>query len=86
MKLTPQLDRLISIIAEAKTHFILACACSANSPERLREVTDVRRLTQLARSLLPEIGGFEKLPRPIAIELRVCVMGADKLSPTFEVS
>jgi hypothetical protein len=80
VEITPELERIISIVAEAQTHVAFGAACPAGSADRAREVEGIRRCTKAARDLLPGIGGFGKLPSTVAITLRACELGADKLS------
>jgi len=79
MEITPQLDRIIADIAEAKMHMLLAIATQRRSPDRQREVDGIERSTKRVRELLVEYGGFEKLPRHLAVELRVCEMSVIRL-------
>jgi len=79
MKISPELDRIISAIAEAKMHLIIAVTCKAGSPERAKEIEGIKRSTTATRELLPLIGGFERLPKNLAIELRTCEMAVERL-------
>jgi hypothetical protein len=81
MEITPELDRIISAVAEAKMHFLIVATMKAG-PERAEEIKLIARSTAAARELLPLIGGFERLPRNIAIELRTCELAVEKLSGT----
>jgi hypothetical protein len=76
-----ELDRAISMIAEAKTYFILACAMgtSPRPPERALELASLERLTKAARAYVESIGGLDALPPNLAIELRVCEKGLERL-------
>ena len=59
-------------------HFTIAVGMKPG-PERITELRLVTRSTVSARELLPLIGGFDHLPRHIAVELRVCEMGVERL-------
>jgi hypothetical protein len=58
VKISPELDRIISAVAEAKMHLIIAVTCKAGSPERAKEIEGIKRSTTATRELLPLIGGF----------------------------
>lgn len=79
--ISPELDRIISAVAEAKMHLLIALhGCKADSPERAKELRGVATCAAAARGLLPLIGGFERLSKNVAIELRVCEMAVERLA------
>lgn len=81
MKITPEISRAIAVIAEAKMHFLLASqGTNPGTPERHRELEALEDRTKKAREYVDAMpGGFDKLPPPLAIDLRVCELGIPKL-------
>lgn len=81
MQLTPVLEQLVSLIAEAKLHLLLAAKGTVpGTTERETEMQALRRCTSKARAYIDEHGGFESLPRPLAVELLVCEKAVKRLT------
>ena len=79
MNITPELSRAIELLAEAKMHFLLATHTKPGSPERDREIQMLERCTDRARECIASIGGRDKLPQHLAVALRVCEKGLERL-------
>lgn len=80
VKLTPELLRVVDLLAEAKMHLLLAAQGTApGTPEREREMGDLERCTKKAREYVNSIGGIEKLPMPLAVGLRTCELAIPRL-------
>lgn len=81
MQLTPELHRFVSLLAEAKLYFVLAAKGTfPGTDERKTEMQELRRCTLAARNYIGEHGGFESLPKPLAVELRVCEKAVERLA------
>ena len=80
MHITPELDHLISLIAEAKMHFLLAAhGTKPGTPERVEELKSCERLTAKAAECADGMGGLLKIPVPLAVDLRACELGIERL-------
>jgi len=72
---------VIALIAEAKTHFLIAAQGTIEgSADRARTLGLLRRANEATRAYLLQIGGFEILPRSLMVEVRICELGFEKLS------
>lgn len=81
MEITPELERFISLIAEAKMHLmLLAHGTQARTEERTRELDGLCRCTAKARQYVDEHGGLEGLPQHLAIEMRVCEKAVERFT------
>lgn len=81
MQLTPELERFVNLIAEAKLHLLLAAKGTLPGTDRRKtEMQALRRCTLAARNYIGEHGGFESLPKPLAVELRVCEKAVERLA------
>ena len=81
MKVTPEINRTIGLLAEAKMHFLLATqGTRPGTTERVEELAVLERLTKETREYVDTtLGGIEKLPHALAVELRVCELGIERL-------
>lgn len=80
MQLTPEQERFLNLIAEAKLHLLLvAKGTRPGTHEREIGMQSLRRCTLFARSYLDGHGGIDSLPKPLAIELRVCEKAIERL-------
>ncbi len=76
----PELVRVIDLLAEAKMHLLLAAqGTQPGTPEREHRVQELERCAQKARAYVDSIGGADKLPFRLAVELRACEMGVPRL-------
>jgi len=74
------LEHAIGLIAEAKMYFILtAQGTVAGSPERAEHLVRLERTTTAAREHVESMGGLDALPKSLAVALRVCEKGLDRL-------
>jgi hypothetical protein len=77
----PELLRAIALIAEAKTHFVLAAkGTRRGSPERARELAALARLNRAVRGHLETMGGLEALPHGLMVQVRICELGHERLT------
>jgi hypothetical protein len=80
MEVKPNLMRAIDLIAEAKMYLILAAqGTRPGTPERTENLAKLKRLTEKAREHVTSMGGIEKLPLHLAVQLRVCELGLERL-------
>jgi hypothetical protein len=83
MNITPELEHAIDLIAEAKMYFLLAVwGTKHGTPEREENLGHCERLTKKARDHVESMGGYEKLPQTLAVDLRACELGLERLAPT----
>ena len=86
MNITPELSRLIDLLAEAGMHLLLAAhGTKPGTAERERELTACERITKKARESAEAIGGFEMLPHALAVALRACELGPAKIRAAVTV-
>jgi hypothetical protein len=75
-----ELDRLIDLVAWAKTCLLIAAATPPGSPQRDREVAKLKKAVVDPRRVTNEIlGRLQELPDAIRVELRVCELAIPKL-------
>ena len=79
MEITPELDRLISLLAEAKMRLLVAAATPKESPDRAENMAVFERCTKKARKQVESMGGYEKVPQHLAVEVRACELGVERL-------
>lgn len=74
------IDRLIDLIAEAKTCMLIAAATAPSSPERSPCMEELRRAVLEPRCLIDEIlGKSQKLPQALLVTLRTCELSIPRL-------
>ena len=81
MTITPELSYLISLVAEAKMHFLIAAqGTKPGTPERARELKSLEKCHERTREYVnAKFNGIEHVPRPIAVDYFVCEKGLAKL-------
>jgi hypothetical protein len=73
-------DRLIDHVAWAKTCMLLAAATKPGSPERTREMEQLRQAVVEPRRAVDEIlGRGQAVPREVLITLRTCELAIPQL-------
>jgi len=76
----PELGRMISLIAEAKMHFILAAQGTApGSAQRRAEIDALEHCNARIDVHLEALGGMSELPERFQVEIRVCALAVPKL-------
>lgn len=74
------LDRLIDLVAWAKTCLLIAITTSPGSPERKREVAGLKEAVVEPRRITNEIlGRKQALPQAVLVELRGCELAISRL-------
>ena len=74
------LDRLIDTVAWAKTCMLLTAATKPGSPERARELDNLREAVIEPRRIVDEaFAQGQSLPREVIIDLRACELAVPKL-------
>lgn len=78
----PELLKAIELIAEAKTISLLAArGTTAGTSERTWMLSRLRTLNDAVRSHLGTMGGLQALPHGLMVEVRVCEMVLERLTP-----
>jgi hypothetical protein len=74
------LDRLIDVVAWAKTCMFITAATAPKSPERAQELDKLRQAVESSRRAVDEVlGKGHVLPDAVLVELRVCELAIPKL-------
>jgi hypothetical protein len=74
------IDRLIDAVAWAKTCLLVTAATKPGSPERDRELEQLRQALISPRSEVDAIlGRGQAVPRAVLVELRTCELAIPKL-------
>jgi hypothetical protein len=74
-----EMTRVIELLAEAKTHWLIGSHTLAGSDAREREAKALRTSLDVAMKYIDSIGGRNVLPSHLAVALRVCEMGLEVL-------
>ncbi len=74
-----ELLEFISSIAESKTLLLLARGAGAGSPERRFALERLALSNRAMRERVDALGGLEALPHKLAVEVRVCELGAERM-------
>jgi hypothetical protein len=74
------LDRLIDVVAWAKTCMLITAATAPKSADRERELAKLRQAVVEPRAIVDEIlGKGQAVPREVMITLRTCELAIPKL-------
>jgi hypothetical protein len=74
------LNRLIDLVAWAKTCLLITAATPPGSPERIYELQELREAVVEPRHLTDKIlGSSQKLPQALLVDLRTCELAIPKL-------
>lgn len=74
------LDRLIDLVAWARTCLLITAATPPGSPGRLCKLEELRKALVEPRHLTDEIlGSSRELPQALLVSLRVCELAIPKL-------
>jgi len=74
------IDRLIDLVAWAKTCMLICAATRPESPERADELSKLREAVVEPRRAVDEVlGRGQSLPRDVIITLRTCELAIPKL-------
>ena len=74
------IERLIDLVAWAKTCMFIAAATAPRSPERTCEIKKLREAVIEPRDLITKIlHSRRELPRPLLVDLRVCELAIPRL-------
>lgn len=74
------LDRLIDLVAWAKTCLLITVGTAPSSPERESEMARLKEAVIEPRNITDEIlGSGQALPQAVLVELRVCELAISRL-------